>query len=198
MPGLDAIFAIVGEILKAAVSWLPRPLYVPRFEAVVRWTLGRNPRVFSGCVLWHVPLLQEYERIDLRADATEFPPVVLWTKNGEEVALGMVIVWRVGDPLRCAEQVNGLGYLVAKVGESVLPELVGSFTLEELRRKAAGGEGREWGVNAHLERKLAAAFAEYGITVDRARVNFTSSRVRAFKLIGTENDRSSVGLGGSV
>lgn len=196
MTGLDAIFAILAELLKAALSWLPRPLYAPRFEAVVRWTFGRNPRTFSGCVLWHVPLFQDFERIDLRVDATEFEAKVLWTADGREVAVGMVIVWRVADALRCAERVNGLGYLVAKVGESVLPELIGSFTLEDLKRKVAGGEGREWGINAHLERKLSAAFAEYGIAVDRARVNFTSDRVRSFKLIGSGNDLSHVAVEG--
>ena len=192
MPGLDAIFTVLGEILRVLVSWLPRPVYVSRREALVRWTLGREPRLFSGAVACYVPLFQEIERIDLRVDPAEFEPKVLWTRDGREVAVGMVIVWRVGDPLRCATLVNGLGYLVSRLGESVLPELVGSFTLEELKRKAAGGEGREWGINAHLERKLRAKFEPYGITVDEACVNFMSDRVRTFKLIGSGNDFASV------
>ena len=133
--------------------------------------------------------------MDTRAQASEFEPKVLWTRDGCEVAIGMVIVWRVDDPLRCAENVDGLNLLVSKLGEAVLPELVGSFTLDEMKRKAAGGEGREWGINAHLEKRLMAKFEKYGIVIDEACVNFSSDRVRTFKLIGSQNE--AVAMSGS-
>jgi regulator of protease activity HflC (stomatin/prohibitin superfamily) len=192
MNGLDAILSLFGEILRMAVSWLPRVMYVPRFETVVRWSFGREPVEISGQVFLFIPLFQNSERVDRRVQATEFEPKVLWTKDGREAALGMVVLWRVDRPKLCCETVDQLGLLVAKLGESVLPELVGSLTLDELKRKAAGGEGREWGFDTHLRRALLAAFEPYGITVERARVNFTSDRVRTFKLIGSSNEMANV------
>lgn len=186
---------LIAKFLEYLVVWVPRPVLVPKFEALVRWTLARDPRVLRGFV-WYVPLIHTVERIDQRAQATEFEPKVLWTRDGREVAIGMAVVWRVDEPVVCAERVDGLGLLVSKLGESVLPEVVAALTLEELKRKAAGGEGREWGINAHLERRLATVFEEYGIVIDKARVNFTSGEVRTIKLIGSGQDAASVAVMG--
>ena len=170
--------------MEGAFAWLPRPELVPRFEAMVRWTLAGPPKLIGGLV-WIIPLIHRYERMDLRGNAYEFEPKILWTRDGREVAVGMVVVWRVVDPLLLCTMVDDLGLIVSKLGESVLPELVGEFDLEALKRKAAGGEGREWGFDQHLRRALSAVFESYGITVDRARLNFTSDRVRTLKLIGS-------------
>lgn len=190
------LFELFARLLEFLVVWVPRPVYVPKTDAVGRWTFGRDVTVFTGKLIWYVPLFQQMERVDLRADAMEFEPKVLWTKDGKEAAIGMTVVYRVADPTKCFTTVNGLSMLMARVGESVLPELVGSFTLDELKRKASGGEGREWGFDVHLRRALNTTFADYGISVDRARLNFTSDRVRTFKIIGGSGaDTSSIVLG---
>lgn len=186
-----SLFDLIAKLLEYLVVWVPRPLLVAKYEAVIRWMTGHNPTRIYG-LTWWMPLIHQIERIDLRIDATEFEPKVLWTRDGKEVAIGMVIAWRVCDPVRCAETVNGLGTLVSRLGESVLPELVGQFTLEQLKRKAAGGEGREWAFDQHLRTALDRLFEPYGIEVASARVNFTSDRVRTFKLIGAQNEVSHI------
>lgn len=184
---------LLAKFLEALFIWLPRPMYTPRYEASVVWTGTRAPVVKRGVWLFH-PLFQNTERVDTRAQATEFEPKVLWTKDGKEAAVGMVAVWRIADPLVCCERVDALGELVSKLGESVLPELVGRFELAELKRRAAGGEGREWGFDRHLREELSKALAEYGMAIDAARLNFTSDRVRTFKIIGHSQDFSTVEL----
>jgi len=180
------LFALLSRFIEYLFCWLPRPVYVSRIATAVRWTFGHAPRTFSGKIFWIVPLFQSYEELDLRADAVVFPPRVYWTKDGKEAAVGMVVVWRIGDAVRCAETVNGLNDMVRELGSTVLPELVGDFTLDELKRKAAGGEGRERGFNHHLTRKLGALLMPYGIAVDEAQLNFTSDRVRTFQLISPD------------
>lgn len=181
---MTGVFELLAKFLEYTTAWLPRPILVPRFEALVVWTLRGAPRLRQGLV-WIVPLVHHTERVDTRSNAVEFEPKILWTKDGREAAVGMVVLWRVADVLKCCEAVDGLADLVSRVGESVLPELVGRFTLEDLKRKAAGGEGKEWGFDTHLRTALAAVFDDYGIAVDRARLNFTSDRVRTLKLIGS-------------
>jgi regulator of protease activity HflC (stomatin/prohibitin superfamily) len=180
---VTSLFDLLSKLLEGLFAWLPRPMLVPRFRAMARWTLGREP-VLKGGLVWIVPLVHEFEQVDLRVNACEFEPKVLWTRDGREVAAGMVVMWRVADPLLLCRSVDGLGALVSKVGESVLPELVGRFDLADLKRKAAGGEGREWGFDQHLCTELDKVFLPYGITVETARLNFTSDRVRTLKLIG--------------
>jgi regulator of protease activity HflC (stomatin/prohibitin superfamily) len=180
---VTSLFDLLSRLLEGLFAWLPRPVLVPQFRAMARWTLARPPMLKSGLV-WVVPLVHEYELVDLRVNACEFEPKVLWTKDGREVAVGMLVMWRVSDPLLLCRGVDGMRGLVSRVGESVLPELVGRFDLEALKRKAAGGAAGEWGFDEHLRIELDKVFAPYGITVETARLNFTSDRVRTYKLIG--------------
>lgn len=184
-----SLLELLAHFLEQLFCWLPRPLYCPKYEAIVMWTGKRDPTVKQGLMLY-IPLFQDHERIDLREFPTEFEPKVLWTKDGKEVAVGMVVLWHVLDPLHCGERMAEVNNLVSKIGESILPELVGRFTLDEFKRKAAGGEGREWAFDQHLKTALNQLLEYYGIIADKARLNFTSDRVRTFKLIGATNELS--------
>lgn len=179
-----SVLDLIARLLEGIFAWLPRPVLVPRITAMVRWTLAREPVVCRGLV-WIIPLIHRYETVDLRVNATEFEPKVLWTKDGKEAAVGMAVLWKIANPLSLCQEVDGYMELINRAGESVLPELVGRLTLDELKRKAAGGEGREWAFDRHLRDALDAAFARYGIVIDMARLNFTSDRIRTLKLIGS-------------
>ncbi len=177
---------LLAKIIEGLFCWLPRPVYVSRAWAAVQWTLGRNPKVHRGKVFLQTPLVQEYEEVDMRADAVVFPPRVYWTKDGKEAAVGMVVVWRVEDPLIVATTINGLDDFVREQGATALPELVGDFTLEELKRRAAGGEGKERGFSHFLKKKLNDLFAPYGIAIDSAQLNYTSDKVRTIQLVSPD------------
>ena len=180
------IFEILGQFLQYLVVWVPRPLLVPSYEAVVIWTMGRAPKLARAFTVF-TPLFQRMERYDRRWDADAFEPQMLWTKDGREVSIGVVVVWRVADPIVLATRVNKLQGFVGEIVEAMLPELVGDLDLADFKRKAAGGEAGERSLNARLTMKTRNALQPYGIEVDYARVNFTSSSVRTIKLIGAAN-----------
>lgn len=179
---MSSVFDLIARLIEGLFVWLPRPDLVPQFEVMIRWTLERDPVVKTGLV-WIIPLIHRWEKVDLRRYAFEFEPKVLWTKDGKEVAIGMLVLWRVEDPLTFCKSLDDPEQIVSRMGEAVLPELVGAFALEDLKRKAAGGEGRQWGFDTHLLKALASAFAPYGIVVEKARLNFTSDKVRTLKII---------------
>lgn len=174
------LFDLLAQFVQALFVWLPRPFLVPPTRAHVRWTLGREGYLVTRWGL-HVPLIHSREEIDIRADALECEPKVLWTSDGHAVAVGIALVYHVSDPLTVAVQINGLDLFTAKLAESVLPEFVGTYTLDEFKRRCAGkGEKPgEWGANALLRARLRARFEKYGIEIDDAFVNFTDDRVRS-------------------
>jgi regulator of protease activity HflC (stomatin/prohibitin superfamily) len=180
---VTSLFDLLSRLLEGLFAWLPRPVLVAKTSALVRWTLARDPVLKQGLV-WVVPLIHSTETVDLRTDAYTFEPQVLWTKDGREAAIGMVVLWRVDDPLKLCELVNQLAAFVSKTAESVLPPIVGEFDLEVLKRKAAGGAPGEWAFDTHLRVALNKVFNPYGIEIESARLNYTSDRVRTLKLIG--------------
>lgn len=180
---MSSLFDLLSRILEGLFAWLPRPVLIPRIDALVRWTLGRSPVVRQGLV-WIVPLIHHSERVDLRVNAYTFEPQVLWTKDGKEAAVGMVVLWRVSDALKLCETVDDLQHLVSKMAESVLPETVGRFALDELKARATGTADGKWGFDTLLQSALSKVFEPYGIAIENARLNFTSDRVRTLKVIG--------------
>ena len=185
---MSTLGELLARFLEYLFIWMPRPVYCPPgIEAHVLWRRYKDPVVKRG--LWvTVPLFDYFEQIDTRLQASRFEPNTLWTKDGKEAAVGMLLIWRISDPLVAAEALDELGSFVIRSGESVLPELVGKFDLDDMKRKAAGGEGREWGFDQHLRTKLNSLFEKYGIEVTLALLNFTSDRTRTFKLIGSNNE----------
>jgi hypothetical protein len=187
------LFDLLANLLQYLVVWVPRPFLVNPTQAYVRWTLGGAPKLVKGWGL-NIPLIHQSERMDVRTDACECEPKNLWTKDGFVIALGIAFSWRISDPLRVASRINDLHTFTARMAESVLPELVGTYTLADFKRRCAGGEGRQWGANALLRTKLQGLFDDYGISIDEAYVNFTDDKVQTIKLIGGGNESSSISV----
>jgi regulator of protease activity HflC (stomatin/prohibitin superfamily) len=173
---------LIAKGLEILTDLIPRLKLVPRTCRAVVWILGFRPRALYGLlVIW--PVFETVEDADLREDATRFQPTVLWTKDGHEVAVGSVLTWAIEDPVTVHETINDVQGWVEEKTESVLPELVGAYTLSELQRKAAGAADGKWALNQHLLVKAKKLLEPKGIRAIDARVSFTS-RTRVFRLLG--------------
>lgn len=186
------LFELLAALIQYLVAWVPRPFLVPPTHAYVRWTLGREGYLVKRWGLY-IPLIHSREEIEMRADALECEPKVLWTRDGKTVAVGMALVWHISDPLLVAGKINGLDAFVSKLAESVLPEFVGTYNLDEFKKRCAGKGDKpgEWGANALLRGRLRTRFESYGIEIDDAFVNFTDDRIRSLKIIGSGNEKGS-------
>ena len=60
-----------------------------------------NPGLYA-----EVPLYERWEDYSILWDASEFRPCVLVTKDGREVAVGFVLIWRVAEPLTAATTID--------------------------------------------------------------------------------------------
>lgn len=183
MPGLDAIFGVLGEFVRLLLSWLPRPYLVNVTERGVLFRRGRPPILKAPGFRWHTPLFSTVERYSILKDASAFEPAVLPTKEGKPVAVGFVIVWHI-DPcnvVTAATTTDDLDEMVGEIGESLLPPLVLGFSFDELLERVRGARGMTT-VNASLKNDAQELLEPYGVTVDSARVNFLAP-VRVLRLL---------------
>ncbi len=173
--------SLLAKGLEIITSFLPRPMLVPKTQRAVVWILGFAPRSLYGLlIIW--PLVETVETADLREEATPFEPTVLWTKDGQEVSIGAVLTWAIADPRAAHGRVGDLTEWIGEKVESILPRIVGTYTLVELQRKAAGGEGREWALDRHLLVEAEKMLSPYGVKAISARVNFTA-RTKVYRVI---------------
>jgi len=117
--------------------------------------------------------MSSYERISILKDATEFEPVVLPTEDGKTIAIGFVIVWHIrpDNVIRSVTTSDDITAMVGEVGESLLPPLVMQYSFSELQKRIRGGRNLIT-VNDSLTQSAQDMLEEYGVTVDRARINF--------------------------
>lgn len=181
---MGALGDILGKVLEILTDFIPRPIFVPKRERAAVWLMWWGPWSLYGPFI-HWPIFMDYELYDIREDATVFDAPVLWSKDGKEVAIGAVLTWRVVDPKIVATEINDFSDWVGEKVESILPKLVAQYTLEDLQRKVAGGEGREWGLNRHLFEAAKAFLEPRGFEVIDVRINFTA-KTRVFRLLQSD------------
>lgn len=183
MPGLDAIFQVLGELVRLLLSWLPRPYLVNVTERAVLFRRGRPPILKGPGFRWHTPLFSTYERYSLLRDPVKFAPAILPTRDGKPVAIGFVIVWHIEpkDVVTAATTTSDLEEMIGEVSESLLPPLVLQHSFDELLGRVRGGRNLKT-VNESLTEESQALLEPYGVTVDSARINFLAPS-RVFRLL---------------
>jgi regulator of protease activity HflC (stomatin/prohibitin superfamily) len=179
---VTGVLELLAGFVEQITAWLPRPFLVNVTERGVRFRRGQDPTVVDPGLRCKVPISSTVEVVSLLRDTSEFPPVTLTTKDGITVALGIVIVWAIDDPLKAVTTTDDLVAMVGDVGESLLPEIVLAMTWEEVLAAAANRNGREWSLNRRLAADAQRLLDEYGVRVISARVN-SLARARVLRLI---------------
>ncbi len=162
-----------ANLLQGLTSWFPRPYLVNVTERAVLFRRGKPPVLKDPGFHWYTPLFSDYETYSLLKDPCTFDPAVLPTKEGRPVSIGFVIVWHIEpeDIIRAATSTNDTEEMIGEIGESLLPPLVLQHTFDELLERVRGSRGMKT-VNATLTEEAQDLLAEYGVTIDYARVNF--------------------------
>lgn len=157
-PVLAAILAIpliiVGVLtpmsMKMAAQW----------ERAIVLRLGRFHRVAGPGLFFVVPFIDAAGVwLDQRIQTTEFNAERALTKDTVPVDVDAVVFWQIHDPERAALEIADYLSAIARVAQTSLREMVGSFLLSTLLsdrergdaalRDVIGAKTAEWGVTAH-------------------------------------------------
>jgi len=171
------------NILQGLTSWFPRIVLVNVTERGVKFVRGKDAKLLKPGLHWWLPLTTTVERYTILKDATEFEPVVLPDSKGKPIAIGFTMIWRIepDNVVLAATTIDDHTAMVGEIGESLLPPLVLQYDFDGLLNRIRGGRNMKT-INDMLTEEARTALVEYGITVDRCRINFVSP-ARVFKLI---------------
>jgi regulator of protease activity HflC (stomatin/prohibitin superfamily) len=174
----------ITSVLQGLTSWLPRILLVNVTERAVKFVRGKEPIFLEPGLHWWLPLTTTCEKFSILRDATEFEPVVVPDRDGKPIAIGFAVIWHIApeDTVKAATTTDDHMAMVGEVGESLLPPLVLQYSFSELMDRIRGGRNMKT-INDMLTEEAKGLLSEYGITVDRCRINFTAP-ARVFKVIG--------------
>ncbi len=149
------IFPVIigGAILASSLR------VVNEYERGIKFTLGKYAGIMKPGLRIVIPLVQSWQRVDMRIIAADVPDQDCITKDNVSVRVNAVLYYKVQDSSKCILQVQDYGYAVRQLSQTTMRDVVGEVTLDELLQK------REE-LSQRIQRIVDAASDPWGIKVE--------------------------------
>ncbi|KAG8576073.1 hypothetical protein GDO81_009767 [Engystomops pustulosus] len=133
---------------------------VPDYERVVVFRLGRvRPPKGPGLVLL-LPLIDQFQRIDLRTRAFSIQPCKIKSRDDVLVSIGADVQFRVCDPILSVLSVQNLNFVIQNTAENLLAQSLGRKYFREIC-------GDRMRIGEHFKEDINEQVKPWGVCVER-------------------------------
>ena len=105
---------------------------INQYEKGIRFTLGK----FTGIMEpgWRLvwPIIQSYQKVDVRIKAVDVPDQNAITRDNVTVKVNAVIYYKVSDADKAIIEVEDFRYAISQYAQTTMRNIVGEVTLDEL------------------------------------------------------------------
>jgi len=108
---------------------------VKEYERGVKFTLGKYVGLMKPGLRLIIPLVQSWERIDLRVKAVDVPDQDCITKDNVSVRVNAVLYFKVAEASRAVLEVENYFYATSQLSQTTMRDVVGEVSLDELLNK---------------------------------------------------------------
>lgn len=119
-------------LIIAAIVVLISIKQINQYERGVKLTIGK----FSGMMQpgWRLvfPIIQSYEKVDIRTKAVDVPDQNAITRDNVSVRVNAVIYYNVSDASKAILEVEDFRYAISQYAQTTMRNIVGEATLDEL------------------------------------------------------------------
>ncbi|MBC8501157.1 MAG: slipin family protein [Nanoarchaeota archaeon] len=105
---------------------------VKEYERGVRFTLGRFSGVMNPGLRVVLPIIQSWQRVDMRVKAVDVPDQDCMTKDNISVNVNAVIYYKVADSEKAIIKVEHFNYAISQLAQTTMRNIVGEVELDEL------------------------------------------------------------------
>jgi regulator of protease activity HflC (stomatin/prohibitin superfamily) len=105
---------------------------VKEYERGVKFTLGKYSGVMKPGLKVVIPILQSWERVDMRVKAVDVPDQDCITKDNVSVRVNAVLYFKVGDANKAIIDVENYFFATSQLSQTTMRDVVGEVTLDEL------------------------------------------------------------------
>ncbi|MFP4424751.1 MAG: slipin family protein [Candidatus Woesearchaeota archaeon] len=146
VPGVILLFVILATGLKV----------VNEYERGVKFTFGKYVGLMEPGLRFLFPIIQTWERVDIRTKVLDVPSQDAMTKDNVSVNINAVIYYSVTDSSKAVMEVNNFNYAASQLAQITMKHIVGQADLDELLsnrealsekiRKIVDKETDPWGI----------------------------------------------------
>lgn len=108
---------------------------VKEYERGVKFTLGKYTGIMKPGLRLVIPIIQSWERVDLRVKAVDVPDQDCITKDNVSVRVNAVLYFKIADATKAILQVENYFYAVSQLSQTTMRDVVGEVSLDELLNK---------------------------------------------------------------
>jgi len=124
--GLYPFLGLVVVIVLASLK------VVKQYERGVLFTLGKYSGKMNPGLRVVFPVVQTWERVDLRVKAVDVPDQDCITKDNVSVKVNAVIYYKVSDAAKAIMEVENFYYAISQLAQTTMRNVVGEVSLDEL------------------------------------------------------------------
>ncbi len=105
---------------------------INQYEKGIRFTLGKFTSVMEPGwrIVW--PIIQSYQKVDIRIKAVDVPDQNAITRDNVSVKVNAVIYYKVSDAPKSIIEVEDFRYAISQYAQTTMRNIVGEVTLDEL------------------------------------------------------------------
>lgn len=126
---MEFIFYLGVIVLVIIVSSIRQ---VNQYERGVRFTLGRYTGIMDPGWRLVFPIIQTYQKVDMRVKAVDVPDQKAITRDNVSVKVNAVIYYRVESAEKAVLEVEDFRYAISQYAQTTMRNIVGEATLDEL------------------------------------------------------------------
>lgn len=144
-------------IIGAVIIILMTLKVVYQYERGVKFTLGKFSGVMEPGLRIVIPIIQKWERVDMRTLVADVPEQDSITRDNVSVTINAVIYFRVTRADDAVIKVEDYLYAIRQLAQTTMRDIVGEFSLDEILtkrneasrkiKKAVDTATDPWGIN---------------------------------------------------
>src|SRR3989339_892679 len=105
---------------------------INQYEKGIRFTLGKYTGLMNPGWRLVFPIVQSYQKVDLRVKAVDVPNQEAITKDNISVGVNAVIYYKVANADKAILEVENYFYAISQLAQTTMRNVVGQVDLDEL------------------------------------------------------------------
>lgn len=123
------LYTILGIILFLVLTSIRQ---INQYQRGVKFTLGKFTSIMEPGwrIIW--PVIQSFQRVDIRTKAVDVPDQNAITRDNVSVRVNAVIYYKVSEAEKAIIEVEDFRYAISQYAQTTMRNIVGEVTLDEL------------------------------------------------------------------
>jgi regulator of protease activity HflC (stomatin/prohibitin superfamily) len=126
---LTALWIVLGLFILYVLSGLR---VVKEYERGIRFTFGKFAGVIKPGLREVWPLIQTWQRVDVRVKAIDVPDQDAITRDNVSITVNAVLYYKVSDTTKAVLEVEEFNFAVSQLAQTTMRDVVGEATLDQL------------------------------------------------------------------